>query len=65
MSWAGVLDDNHLSLKSVCDLFCYELPGEDFDIVMLVCIFPVYKANKTPLLKVTFCCQIWHASAAA
>lgn len=57
MSWAGVLDDNPFSQKSVFDLFCCELP-EDLDIVMLVSIFPVYKANKPPLLQVTICCQI-------
>lgn len=53
MCWTGVLDDNHLSLKSVCDLFCYELPGEGLDIVMLLSIFPVYKGSKTHFCK-------WH-----
>lgn len=65
MSWACVLDDNYLFLKSVCDLFCYEFPGEDLDVVMLLSVFPVYKSNKTLLVQVAFCCQIWHASTAA
>lgn len=58
MSWAGVLDGNHLSMKLVCDFSWQFLVEQDIDIVMLVSIFPVYEVDRTLLLQLTFCCQI-------